>query len=94
MVYLEEQHNFMMQQNKQLFTGVNISLELQEIIIENQALIGSIADNIHFIMLANFMSIIAVVISLLVLTHQIEKLNTFHEENSEAKDGAYVSMDA
>ena len=94
MLFLEEQHALLMKQNNALVDGMNITLEIEEMIIHNQNVLWMVSNNIQYMLLLHFLSIMLVALVLIVMVCHLEKLTKNLEDTEEVKNGAYVVMAA
>tara|TARA_X000000950_G_C13459070_1_gene475105 strand:- start:153 stop:458 length:306 start_codon:yes stop_codon:yes gene_type:complete len=97
MLFLEQQHDLLLKQNNVLVDGLNITLEMEEIIINNQNILWTISNNIQYTLLFHFLSIMLIALILIVMVCHLEKITKKFEDVQdveEVKNGAYVVMAA
>lgn len=97
MLFLEQQHDLLLKQNNVLVDGLNITLEMEEIIINNQNILWTISNNIQYTLLLHFLSIMLIALILIVMVCHLEKITKKFEDVEdveEVKNGAYVVMAA
>lgn len=97
MLFLEQQHDLILKQNNVLVDGLNITLEMEEIIINNQNILWMISNNIQYMLLLHFLSIMLIAFILIVMVCHLEKITKKFEDVEdveEVKNGAYVVMAA
>jgi len=94
MLFLEQQHDLLLKQNNVLVDGLNITLEMEEIIISNQNILWMISNNIQYMLLLHFLSIMLVALILIVMVCHLEKITKKFEDVEEVQNGAYVVMAA
>jgi hypothetical protein len=97
MLFLEQQHDLILKQNSVLVDGLNITLEMEEIIINNQNILWMISNNIQYMLLLHFLSIMLIAFILIVMVCHLEKITKKFEDVEEVEDvkhGAYVIMAA
>ena len=97
MLFLEQQHDLILKQNSVLVDGLNITLEMEEIIINNQNILWMISNNIQYMLLLHFLSIMLIAFILIVMVCHLEKITKKFEDVEEVEDvkhGAYVVMAA
>jgi len=94
MLFLEQQHDLLLKQNNVMIDGLNITLEMEEIIVNNQNVLWMISNNIQYMLLLHFLSILLVAFTLILISCHLDKITKKYEEVEEVKNGAYVVMDA
>lgn len=94
MLFLEQQHELLLKQNNALVDGMNITLEMEEIIINNQNVLWMISSDIQYMLMLHFLSLMLVALILIVMVCHLEKLTKNFEDTEEVKNGAYVVMAA
>lgn len=97
LLILQQQQELMIKQNDVIVDGLNISVEGDQVIIENQQLLGMLYSNMQYMLLIQTFSLVLVVMALAALVCYVEKLTKTSEVEQCEKDaanGAYVVMDA
>lgn len=92
--FLEQQHDLLLKQNNVIVDGLNITLEMENIIVNNQNVLWMISQNIQYMLLFHFLSVMLVALILIVVVCHLEKLTNKYEEVEDVKHGAYVVMAA
>ena len=97
LLLIEQQQELMIKQNDIIVDGLNISVEGDNLILQNQKLLGMMYDNMQNLMLFQTFSLVLVAISLAALVCYVEKLTRrfeVEECDKEAANGSYVTMGA
>ena len=94
MLFLEQQNDLLLKQHNVMIDGLNITLEMEEIIISNQNILWMISNNIQYMLLFHFLSVMLVALILIVVVCHLEKITKKIEDVEEVKNGAYVVMAA
>ena len=89
LMYLENQHELIMRQNAATLEGLNATLDIQQLLMDNQNVLALISENQQYMLMINFLGIMLVAFTLIGLTCQLEKITKRYEEEDAVRDGAY-----